>query len=214
MANKQQTCLKNYAEGGEGPSEGPEANGGSGGGFSLWLSPQGVRREAGRCHSYVVRCSSPCLYPPEAAGKLDGEGEAQDGGLRNQRGPERPTAPRTRKGLLQPCLPHPGRKQLWVYLRGGSFLSWLLRSSLLMTWVMSTVVAASRALASSSSCRRTTGLGLERRCRRMNGRLELEGKRGWSAGAALDTWRGEAPHPPGKPQGGPSEAPQPREDGA
>lgn len=119
--------------------------------------------------------------PTRAPGELEGEGQAQDGGLRNQREPKRPTAPRTRKGLLQPCLPHPGREQLWIYLGGGSFLSWLLRSSLLMTWVMSTVVAASRALASSSSCRRMTGLGLERRCRRMNRRLELEGRRGRSA---------------------------------
>lgn len=55
-------------------------------------------------------------------------------------------------------------------------MSWLLRSSLLMTWVMSTVLAASRALASSSSCLRMTGLGLERRWRRINGRPELEGR--------------------------------------
>ena len=108
---------------------------------------------------------------------------------------------------------------MWIYLGGGSFLSWLLRSSLLMTWVMSTVVAASRALASSSSCRRMTGLGLERRCRRRNGRLELEGRRGWSAERSTGHLVGRgrplaAPHPPGEPQGGPSEAPQPWEDGA
>lgn len=65
---------------------------------------------------------------------------------------------------LRPLPVHARHPRQWrVYLGGSSLLSWLLRSSLLMTWVMSTVLAASRALASSSSCLRTTGLGLERR---------------------------------------------------
>lgn len=64
------------------------------------------------------------------------------------------------------------------YLAGGaSCLSWLLRSSLLITWVMSTVFAASLALASSSCCFKMTGLGLERRTLRANGLLELKGNR-------------------------------------
>lgn len=62
---------------------------------------------------------------------------------------------------LPRACPHPQESQ--IYLGGPSFWSWLLRSSLLMTWVMSTVLAASRALASSSSCLRMTGLGLDRR---------------------------------------------------
>jgi hypothetical protein len=78
------------------------------------------------------------------------------------------------KGMLSPPL-----LESQIHLGGSSFLSWLLRSSLLMTWVMSTVLAASRALASSSSCLRMTGLGLERKWRRMNGRLELKGKTDW-----------------------------------
>lgn len=89
-------------------------------------------------------------------------------------GPVYPTAPLMGDGLFQiltlpllaspTCLPpHPHPQQWRIYLGGNSLLSWLLRSSLLRTWVMSTVLAASRALASSSSCLRMTGLGLERR---------------------------------------------------
>lgn len=73
----------------------------------------------------------------------------------------------------QPRLVFSLRSALLRAYLGGSALSWLLRSSLLMTCVMSTVVAASLALASSSRCLRMMGLGLERRVRRPNRKGEL-----------------------------------------
>lgn len=90
--------------------------------FSLALTPRAPEGSS-QVSQLWSRVPNALPLPTRDPGELEGEGEAQDGGLRNQREPERPTAPRTRKGLLQPCLPHPGKKQLWIYLGGGSFLS-------------------------------------------------------------------------------------------
>lgn len=78
-------------------------------------------------------------------------------------------------------------------MRGGSF-ELAPAVSLLMTWVMSTVVAASQRLGFLFQLPEGDGAGAGTQgaaC--MVGRLELEGKRGGRRSAALDTWWDEAP---------------------
>lgn len=104
-----------------------------------------------------IRCSSSHGNAREAGWWQRRPGKAKAALTPSGRGGEAQSTPAS--ACLFPALCPAG---LRAYL-GGSCLSWLLRSSLLMTCVMSTVVAASLALASSSCCLRMMGLGLERR---------------------------------------------------